>query len=197
MLTKIENDIISIYQDCISKGMSVSNGDLRQALRKSLNFENSTGKLAHNSGLSFLDYFDLFISESEQQTRLQKNGSIINPTTINNYKAVRKHLYDIQKLKKFRFRLPIISNKSDHELTEIKNYYKKFYRAYTDYLYNDLDCFDNTVGKRIKLLRTVFNYIIEEKGLNLGNYHKTEFYIPSERVPIVVISPEQIELSDL
>ncbi|MEP1779336.1 MAG: tyrosine-type recombinase/integrase [Reichenbachiella sp.] len=192
LLNKVENEITSIYQDCISSDLTPSKGLLRQRLSERMKFDSPTGKTPQKQALSFLDYFDLFISESEGHSRLQKNGKVISSSTIKSYEAVRKHLSDIQRSGSFKFQLKDISNKSEHELVEIKKYYKKFYKVYTDYLYDTLDCFDNTVGKRIKLLRSFFNYLIEEKGINMGSFHKSEFYIPKEDVPIVVISPEQL-----
>jgi len=43
----------------------------------------------------------------------------------------------------------------------------------------------------IKLLRSFFNYLIAEKGMNIGAFHR-KFYAPSEDVEIVVVSPERL-----
>ena len=77
------------------------------------------------------------------------------------------------------------------ELIYEKNYWKKFYKKFTDYLYTDLGHYDNYVGSNMRMLRTFFNYLKDEKGLRIGSFHKS-FYVRNEEVPIVVLSPEQL-----
>jgi len=58
-------------------------------------------------------------------------------------------------------------------------------------LYNDLDCYDNYVGSVIKDVRTFFNYLITEKNIPIGNYHK-KFYVYKEDIEIITLQPEQL-----
>jgi hypothetical protein len=52
------------------------------------------------------------------------------------------------------------------ELT--KKYWKNLPQAFTSYLYDDLEPFDNYLGRLIKLLRSFFNYLVTENGMYIG-----------------------------
>lgn len=43
----------------------------------------------------------------------------------------------------------------------------------------------------MKMLRAFFNYLNDEKGMRVGTFHKS-FYVRNEQIPIVVLSPEQL-----
>jgi integrase len=43
----------------------------------------------------------------------------------------------------------------------------------------------------MKDLRAFFNYLINEKNLSIGNYHK-KFYIYKEEIEIITLQPEQL-----
>lgn len=76
--------------------------------------------------------------------------------------------------------------------TEIeKNYWKKFYKRFTDYLYSDLGCFDNYVGMNIKNLKVFFNYLNKDNAIKPGNFHKL-FYVRKEEIPIFPLMPEEL-----
>jgi integrase len=64
-------------------------------------------------------------------------------------------------------------------------------KKFTDYLYIDLGHYDNYVGSNMKMLRTFFNYLNDEKGLRVGTFHKS-FYVRNEEIPILVLSAEQL-----
>jgi integrase len=53
-------------------------------------------------------------------------------------------------------------------------------------------CFDNYVGSNIKVIRTFFNYLKEEKDLYIGDFHM-QFYVRKEEIDILVLSPEQLK----
>ncbi|MBK7816349.1 MAG: tyrosine-type recombinase/integrase [Sphingobacteriaceae bacterium] len=93
--------------------------------------------------------------------------------------------------KNFTIRLKNVNGFDEKQFADEKKYWKDFYIAFTNYLYDDLNHHDNYVGRMIKLLRSFFNYLVNEKGLNVGAFHK-KFYAPSEDVDIVVVSPERL-----
>lgn len=55
----------------------------------------------------------------------------------------------------------------------------------------NLGLYDNYVGNNMKILRAFFNYLNNEQGLRVGSFHKN-FYVRNEEIPIVVLSPEQL-----
>ncbi|WP_162944913.1 tyrosine-type recombinase/integrase [Flavisolibacter nicotianae] len=72
-----------------------------------------------------------------------------------------------------------------------KNYWKKFYRSYTDFLYNEKDFFDNYVGSTIKNIKTFFNYLNRDLNLGVGMFHK-QFYVRKEEIAIYPLLPEEL-----
>src|SRR2546423_15661735 len=92
---------------------------------------------------------------------------------------LEKLLLDFSAKKEFPLRVKHSLRLSKREFNHEGKYWKKFYRGFTDYLYTDLGCFDNYVGSNIKMLRTLFNYLGNEVGLHVGNFHRN-FYAQKE-----------------
>ena len=191
LLNKIENEIKSIYLDLISTDITPSNDVLRQSLSERLNFSYTRVKTPQTKSLSFLQYFEQYISEAESQTRLKKNGHLIRKSAISQYKSLLNHLHNIHMMKKFEYHLPIITGMTDEQMKEVDLYYKRFYKVFTDFHYNELNCYDYTVGSRVKTLRAFFNYLSDNKRLNIGSFHKS-FHVPKEEIPVIVLSPKQL-----
>jgi integrase len=132
-----------------------------------------------------------FINEVKKGKHLQKNGKRIKPASIRNYYYLELLLTRFSEQYKFKIRLKNTANFSKKQFEDEKKYWKDFYIAFTAYLYDDLKHHDNYVGRMIKLLRSFFNFLINEKGMNIGFFHR-KFYAPAEEVDIVVISPERL-----
>ncbi len=62
-----------------------------------------------------------------------------------------------------------------------KTYWKKFYTAYTDYLYRQ-GSFDNYAGMHIKITRLFFGYFNRDRGIITGDFYKN-FYVRHEEIP--------------
>lgn len=139
----------------------------------------------------FFELFDKFISDSKRGKRIQKNGKELSESTVESYSGMRKLLTDFICEKEFVLRIRPANKLHQRELNTEKNYWKKFYKKFTDYLYDDLDLYDNYVSTRIKILRTFFNYLNTELLINTGGFHKL-FYARSEAIQIVVLSPERL-----
>lgn len=77
------------------------------------------------------------------------------------------------------------------DMASEKNYWKNFYKEFTDYLYYDRNCFDNYVGGNIKLIRTFFTYLNRDLGLGIGDFHK-QFYVRKEAIAIQTLLPEEL-----
>lgn len=138
-----------------------------------------------------LELFQKFISANKRGRRLQKNGKRLKADTITNYGHLYRLLSDFSARKEFRLRIRSVSRLNKKELKTERNYWEKFYRKFTDYLYNDLDHYDNYVGMQSKHLRSFMNWLNDKMTLNVGNFHHV-FYTRSEEIQIVVLSPERL-----
>jgi integrase len=132
-----------------------------------------------------------FINELKKGKHLQTNGKKLKSSSIQNYKYLELLLVKYCNKKNVNLRLRIITDLNKKQFDLEKKYWKYFYLDFTNYLYNDLKHFDNHVGRMIKLLRSFFNFLINEKGMNIGFFHK-KFYSPSEDVEIIVLAQERI-----
>lgn len=135
--------------------------------------------------------FEKFIRDTESGKRLKQNGELVKRETIQNYKFVLVNLITFDDKTDFDLRICDSSKLTKREQLSEKNYWKKFYKKFTDFLYKK-GCHDNYVGTNIKIIRTFFNYL--EKGLdyNTGDFHKL-FYVRSEEIEIFVLSPSQLK----
>lgn len=145
----------------------------------------------NKSHLDFFELFDRFLKNSINGKRLQKNGKRLRSSSAENYSYLRKLLSEFAVEKKFPLRLKQAAKLNKRDFAAEKRYWSKFYRKFTDYLYNDLGHYDNYVGNNMKMLRVFFNYLNNEWGVNTGAFHKN-FYVRKEEIPIVTLLPEQL-----
>lgn len=134
---------------------------------------------------------DCFIKESENGKRLQKNGKKIRKTSIKGYKTLKNALQRFCDEKHFELRIKNYSILTMKEKKAEKKYWKNFYISFTNYMYNERNCYDNYVGTLMNRLKAFFNYLLEEKDLNVGSFHKS-FYSTKEEIEILTLSTEQL-----
>lgn len=135
--------------------------------------------------------FKQMIRDSENGKRLKKNGERITKGSVDNYKYVLQNLIQFSTDTNFELRVCSINRLTKRELQSEKAYWKKFYKGFTDFMYKK-GCFDNYVGSNIKVIRTFFNFLKDEKDIYTGDFHK-QFYVRKEEVDILVLSPEQLK----
>jgi integrase len=140
---------------------------------------------------SFFILFDKFIADSNRGRRLQPNGKRLSQATVKNYTCTKKLVEKFCQEKEFRLRIREEKRLNSREMESERNYWKKFYKKFTDFLYNDLGCFDNYIGQNIKNLKTFFNYLNRDTSINFGNFHK-QFYVRKEDVKIFPLLPEEL-----
>lgn len=135
--------------------------------------------------------FKAFVKEQMNGERLQPNGKVIRKATIKNYKTLLKNLinYELKTETKLRIRDYDYLNTRTRQIEA--RYWEKFYLNFTDYLFTEVNAYDNYVGMNMKLLRAFFNYIDKHKFIATGGYHNN-FYRLEEEVPIIVLSPERL-----
>ncbi len=135
--------------------------------------------------------FKQFIRDSETGKRLKKNGERITKGSIDNYRYTLNNLIKFTTETGFELRICDASKLNKRELGSEKNYWKKFYKKFTEFLYKK-GCFDNYVGANIKMIRTFFNYLKNDKDFYTGDFQRL-FYVRKEEVDILVLSPDQLK----
>lgn len=138
-----------------------------------------------------LPLFKKFIRETETGKRLKNNGEKIKKSSIKNYKYVLNNLEKFSVQTGFELRLCDASKLTKREYLTEKNYWKKFYKKFTTYLYKN-GCYDNYVGANVKIIRVFFNYLKYDKDFSTGDFQKL-FYVRHEDVEIQVLSVEQLK----
>lgn len=88
-------------------------------------------------------------------------------------------------------RIRPVNRLTKKELQAEKNYWKKFYIRFSDYLQRVKGCYDNYTGAQFKCLRSFFNYLQKDKLVATGDFYK-QFYIIKEDLPIITLMPEQL-----
>jgi integrase len=140
----------------------------------------------------FFSLLNDMIEETESGVRTKKNGQRISSGSIRMYRCLERSLHEYAAQSSFRIKIYIDQNLTFNEKMVAKKYYAKFYRAYTNFLYQKKDFYDNYVGSLMKLLRAFFNYLDGDKHIPVGSYHRS-FYTPKEEIPIVALSVEQLQ----
>lgn len=135
--------------------------------------------------------FERFISDSKKGRRLQPNGKKLSPGTIANYGYTKQLLEKFCSEKKFHLRVRRTKYLNRREAEVEKNYWKKFYKRFTDYMYEDLGCYDNYIGQNIKNIKAFFNYLNKELAMGTGDFHKL-FYVRKEEIEIFPLMPEEL-----
>ncbi len=132
-----------------------------------------------------------FIKESSAGKRLKKNGSRISDSTIDTYGYFKRVITLFTEETFFEIKLFIVDHLTQREKEVAANYWRKFYNDFTSFMYNKMGYFDNYVGNIIKTLRTFLNYLIQERNINIGVYHKS-FYAPKEEIDIITLNHNQL-----
>jgi integrase len=139
---------------------------------------------------SMISLFELFIKDSYKGKRLQRNGQKIKIQTVKNYHFVLKALKNFQDHSKKELLIKPLRNLSKYQLNIQFNYWRKFYREFSNYLYKK-GCFDNYSGFMFKTLKTFFGYLNKEKLIITGDFYK-RFYVKKEEIPVLTLTPEQL-----
>ena len=137
-----------------------------------------------------LALYEKFIKESRSGVRRKPNQGLIKPQSISNYMATLKLLRSFETDSKFNLLVYEVHGKNKREFKRALKYWSDFYKKFSNYLYDNRGYFDNYVGLNIKNIRTFLNWLRNDKGYQLGEFHK-KFYRPSEDIPLVTLSPDQ------
>jgi len=141
--------------------------------------------------LPLLPAFNKFIAASSTGRRKTPSGKRISKGTIQNYCNAYRLLAAFQSGSGLPLRILLLHRCSLRVLQQEKNYWQRFYRRFSSFLYTQNGYCDNYTGNIFKSLKTFFNYLQNEKGLATGNYHR-QFRTPLQQPLPVVLSPQQL-----
>jgi integrase len=141
--------------------------------------------------LSLFHLYEKFINDSLRGKRLQPNGKRLAAGTIKNYNYTLQLLKNFSGNKNFELRIRPARYLNKKQAQVEKNYWRKFYKRFTDYLYNDCGHYDNYVGQTIKNVKLFFNYLNKDLVLEVGEFHKL-FYVRKEEIAIFPLMPEEL-----
>src|SRR5438067_13831847 len=100
----------------------------------------------------FLELFQQFIKESYNGKRRKPNGDRIKSQTVDNYVSALKLLKEFSEKTSFYLRIKVHKHQNIKQLNVDRNYWKRFYRSFSDFLYRK-SCFDNYIGCVMKIIR--------------------------------------------
>lgn len=144
-----------------------------------------------NNFKSLAYLYNKYLNDTANGRRLQKNGKIVNPSTVKTYAAVLKNIELFEAKSKESFLINTSYKYSKRAFETENRKYKKFYIKFTDFLYQK-GCTDNYVGTLIKYLRSFFIYLNQTKGYNTGTFYR-DFYIRKEEIPVNVLNINQLK----
>ena len=142
--------------------------------------------------LLLLPAFQKFIYASASGRRLMPSGKKFRAGSIRQYQCVYKLLQQFEELQTTPLRIHILQRVSLRLLQKEKNYWNRFFRQFSLFLYKIKNCFDEYVASVFKVIKTFFHYLRREKALPVGEFHKT-FRIPSAKFSPVILSPAQLK----
>ncbi len=141
--------------------------------------------------LSFLDLFDRMITDMRTGRKRLPSGRLYKPQSIKVYVHVHNNLQKFSSDKAFELRLMKVKGLTQRQLTQERNYWKKFYRRFTDYMHNTRGFNDNYVGIHMKAVRAFLNYVKNELLIDIGDFKK-QLYVYKEEIPVIVLTPERL-----
>ena len=112
-----------------------------------------------------------FIRASVTGRRLMPSGKKISKGTIEQY----QHIYNL--LKEYEashepLRIQLLNRCSFRVLQQEKNYWFRFFRRFSQFMYRQKHYYDHYSNSVFKVIRTLFNYLISERGLPIGEFHR-------------------------
>src|SRR5215203_3160141 len=95
------------------------------------------------------------------------NGQRLKHGTVANYVGALKLLLSFEEFKGQPLRIMINIRCNKKQIQQEHNYWKKFYREFSDFLFQQKNCYDNFVGAIFKILKCCFRYLKHEKYLQI------------------------------
>lgn len=144
------------------------------------------------TALTLLPQFRKFISVCKNGKRTKYIGKKLTKGTIAQYECVFKLIEAFEKKESISITIELLKKPSILSIRKEKKYWDKFLQSFLSFLYKDKGYFDNYVASVLKVLKTFFNYLHEEKGLPISKFYKG-FKVQTEEFTPVILTPSQLE----
>ncbi len=144
------------------------------------------------STLKFTKEFEKFIQSSISGRRLTVTGKKIRKGTIGQYNCVLQLLKEFESIKNQEIRIVLMHKISLRILQKERRYWGSFYHDFSAFLYKDKKCFDNYAAGVFRVIKTFFQYLLREKSLPIGEFHK-KFSVPPESFTPAILLPKQLQ----
>lgn len=141
--------------------------------------------------IPLLPAFQKFITASSTGRRLMPSGKKISSGTIEGYRCVLLLLHEFEALREAPIRIRLLHRASLRTLQQEKNYWGRFFKQFTCFLYMKKNCYDQYAGTVFKVIKVFFRYLLLEKALPVGEFYK-RFRVPVRRYNPVILSPMQL-----
>ncbi len=142
--------------------------------------------------LLLLPEFQKFITASSTGRRLMPSGKKIRSGTIRQYRCVYLLLEEFEKLQETPLRIQLLHRSSLRAIQKEKNYWIRFFKKFSFFLYKQKSYYDQYTGSVFKVLKTFFHYLAIEKALPVGDFHK-KFRVPAEHFTPAILTPAQLK----
>ncbi len=123
---------------------------------------------------------------------MMPSGKKLKPGTIEQYRHAYSLLQEYSKLYE-PLRIQLLYRSSLRIIQKEKNYWIRFFKRFSTFLYKDKKYFDQYTGSIFKIIKVFFHYLSIEKAYPIGDFHK-RFRIPAESFTPAVLSPAQLRL---
>ena len=139
----------------------------------------------------FVPLFEKFIKETENGKRRKLNGERIKQQTFKGYGPVLKLVLEYESFCGSALRIKTNIRNNARLLLQEHNYWKSFYRDFSDFLYKEKGFYDNFTGSVFKIIKSVFLFLKRDKCMAIEDFYKG-FYVREENINIITLLPEQL-----
>jgi len=142
--------------------------------------------------LPLLPHFQKFITASKNGKRAKYGYRKLATGTIEQYTCVYRLLKEFEEKHQKPITIEVFQKATAATLLREKKFWNRFYKDLLHFFYKDKGHFDSYVGSVLKVLRTFFNYLKEEKHYAISSYCKS-FQQRIEPFTPLVLQPEQLQ----
>jgi hypothetical protein len=131
-----------------------------------------------------------FIRDSVSGKRRMPNGQKLKHLSVANYFSALKLLLAFEEFRGHPIYLTINIQSNRKQIHRENDYFKKFFRDFSDFMFKQKNCYDNFVGAIFKVLKTCIRYHKYEKYTRILDCWE-HFYIRKQDCRIIALLPEQ------
>jgi len=131
------------------------------------------------------------MADSRSGRRKTAAGKRITKGTIEQYEMSFQLLQFFEACTNKPLRLTLLHRSSLKQIQQEKNYWEKFFLQFSDFVFTQTNCCDNYAANIFKVIKTFWNYLLVERSLPIGQFHR-KFRVPQHIFNPVVLSPAQL-----